>query len=72
MTERMTATEFDEKSSELLARLPIEVRAAVSWMAYDRGHAYGHEEILCHIQEYVGNLEQPLILLINRIKYENN
>ena len=71
MTERMTPEEFASQEEELLSRLSPEVRSAVSWMAYDRGHAYGYEECLIHVQEMVENLEEPLQNLVARVILES-
>ena len=64
----MTDGDFYQKEAELLERLPEELRPAVSWMAYDRGHAYGHEEVLGHVAEMVSELEEPVKRLIDRLK----
>ncbi len=53
MVERMTGEEFNVARAEMLAKLPKEFRAAVSWDAYDRGHAYGYEEVLIHVRSTV-------------------
>lgn len=53
MIECMTAEEFTQAEGQELAKLPEEFRAAVSWDAYDRGHAYGYEEVLSHVRSTV-------------------
>ena len=53
MVERMTGEEFNVAEAEVLAKLPEEFRAAVSWDAYDRGHAYGYEEVLIYVKDIV-------------------
>ena len=53
MVERMTGEEFNVAEAEVLANLPEEFRAAVSWDAYERGHAYGYEEVLNNIRATV-------------------
>ena len=63
----MTPEEFHAREAELLDRLPPELRSAVSWMCYDRGHAYGYEEVLGHVAEMVSALEEPVNQLCERI-----
>ena len=53
MVESMTGEEFNVAEGEVLAKLPEEFRAAVSWDAYERGHAYGYEEVLNNIRATV-------------------
>jgi len=43
---RMTGEEFAVKQNELLIQLPSQFRSAISYMAYERGHSAGHEEVL--------------------------
>lgn len=64
----MTHEEFERQEAELLARLPEELRPTISWMAYERGHAHGHEEVLGHVQQLVDDLEEPIKQLISRVK----
>lgn len=66
----MDHLEFNQQEAELLARLPEELRSTVSWIAYDRGHAYGHEEVLGHVREMVNELEEPIQKLIERVQRE--
>jgi len=47
---RMTDAEFTEKAYELLKDLPAPIQSAISYWAYKKGHAYGNESILEHIQ----------------------
>lgn len=64
----MTQDEFNQKEAEILERLPIQLRSAISWMAYDRGHAYGYEEVLNHVLAMVDALEKPVEDLINDMR----
>lgn len=52
----MTSEEFNAREAELLQALPQEFHSAVSYHAYERGHAYGHEEVLIHLGELVDML----------------
>jgi hypothetical protein len=56
----MTLDEFNTRQDEILARLPEELRPAVSHMAYERGHAYGYQEVLIHLEDLVAGLEAPV------------
>lgn len=49
----MTNEEFQKAEAAELSKLPEAFRSAVSWECYDRGHAYGHEEVLNHIRSTV-------------------
>ena len=64
----MTADEFNQKQEEILERLPSQLRNAISWLAWDRGHAYGYEEVLNHVLEMVDALEQPVLALMDDVK----
>lgn len=56
----MTLDEFNACQNKILARLPLELQAPISWLAYERGHAYGYQEVLIHLQDMVDNLEVPI------------
>jgi len=64
----MTQDKFEQKEAEILERLPYQLRNAISWMAYDRGHSCGYEEILIHVREMVDALEQPILDLIDSMR----
>lgn len=49
----MTAEEFNQQEQAELAKLPEAFRQAVSWECYDRGHAYGYDEVLNHVRTTV-------------------
>ena len=65
---RSTISYFEQQEAELLARLPEELRPTISYMAYERGHEYGREEVLSHVRQMVDDLEKPVQQLINRVK----
>jgi len=67
----MTAEEFNTKEKEILSAIPEEFHSAVSYQAYEDGHAYGYEEVLIHVQNLVGMLEKPIAEFEKRIKKEN-
>ena len=56
----MTLNEFNARQNEILERLPEELHAPISWLAYDRGHAYGYQEVLIHLDEMVSTLLVPI------------
>jgi hypothetical protein len=68
----MTADEFNAREAALLEHVPEELRSTISHMAYERGHAYGHEEVLGHVSDLVENLEPAIGRLIARIRQERN
>ena len=63
----MTNEEFNQKEEELLNELPPEFRSAVSYHAYERGHAYGHSEVFIHVAELVNLLEKPIAEYTKRL-----
>lgn len=65
---RMTEEEFVQKQTDLLNILPYELRSAVSYYAYEKGHSGGREEILGHVQDLVEMLNLPLVALLARVK----
>lgn len=67
----MTPEEFAEREQQILQDVPEELRSALSYMAYEQGHAYGHSEVLIHLQNYVDNLDKPIRELIKRVREEN-
>ena len=56
----MTEDEFTKEEEKILERLPVQFRAAVSYRAYEMGHAYGWDEVLLHLQELVEMLVEPI------------
>ena len=64
----MTLDEFDARQNEILARLPLELQAPISWLAYERGHAYGYQEVLIHLQDMVDDLEVPILTYGRRME----
>ena len=55
------------KQDELLQRVPEELRGALSYMAYERGHSAGADEILGILEGLVSDLEKPLQKLVDRL-----
>ena len=65
---RMTEAEYEAKSTELLSRIPYQLRGALSYMAYERGHASGLEDMWGNLQDLVWALEDPVKELIKAIE----
>jgi len=68
----MTANEYQIQESELLSKIPPELRSVLSYMAYERGHSAGYEEVLGVLQGLVSDLEKPLIELCKRLSEKHN
>lgn len=64
----MTNEEYAARERELLSQLPPEFHSAVSYHAYETGHAYGHEEVLIHLQGLVDMLVPCVNSYTQRIK----
>ena len=67
----MTQEEFDVKTEELLRDIPEEFRNTLNYMAYERGHAYGYDEVLNILYELVYNLKKPIETYTRRITTTN-
>ena len=63
----MTNEEFKRREEDLLRKLPPEFHAAVSYRAYELGHAYGHSEVLSHVGSLVDMLEEPIANYTKRL-----
>ena len=57
---RMTDEEFAKEQKEILADIPDEFKSALSYMAYERGHSSGNEEIITVLRDLVSNLQEPI------------
>jgi hypothetical protein len=66
----MTDEEYDAKQKEIFAEfnIPQELKGALSYMAYERGHSAGVEEQAIILRNLASDLSQPLQDLIARIK----
>jgi len=64
----MTDQEFNEEQAKLLRDIPEEFHAALTSMAYEKGHAYGHREILLYLEDYVDALREPIKKYTERLK----
>lgn len=68
--ERVTDQELEARQAELLKDLPEEFRGKLSYMAYERGHSSGNEEILICLQNLVSDLEEPIRKYGERVRKE--
>lgn len=58
------------KQQRLLEQVPVEFRAALSYMAYERGHSAGDAEITIVLADLVDGLKKPIKEFENRIERE--
>ena len=70
---KSTNTEVFEKElrklqDEILQGLPEELRPAVSYMAYERSHAYGYEEVINTLRGLVDELRDPVLAYGSRME----
>lgn len=66
----MTPDEYREAEKPLLEELPPELRAAISYMAYESGHSAGYHEVLDGLRGLVADLKEPLAAFEKRIRLE--
>ena len=57
-----------DAESYILRNIPAEFHSALSYMAYEKGHAYGPSEIRLHLKELAGGLESSFEKYEKRIK----
>jgi len=50
----MTPEQFNAKQQDLLQGVHPVLASALSWTAYERGHAYGYENVLSILSESIG------------------
>ncbi len=62
--------EFYEKQTEILKEIPIEFRAALSYMAWEHGHSSGFNEVLMILTDTIFHLKEPIKKFEERIKNE--
>ena len=58
---RMTLEEYNLQQDQLLEELPEELRPVISWMAYERGHSGGYEEVIGILTGLVSDLKGPIV-----------
>ena len=57
---RMTEQEYTEAQAELLKDFPPEFKGTLSYMAWERGHSAGYEEVLNELRGLVSDLKEPI------------
>jgi hypothetical protein len=67
---KMTDIQFAEKQTEILKDIPEEFKGALSYMAYEIGHASGNEEVIIALNDLVSNLKEPIRKFEKRIREE--
>lgn len=55
----MTESEFMERHGEILAKIPSNFHPAVSWYAWEHGHATGYQAVLEILSEIVNEILIP-------------
>jgi hypothetical protein len=66
----MTDEEFSKEQTELLKDVPNEFKGALSYMAYERGHSSGHEEVINELRMLISDLQEPIKSFGERIANE--
>lgn len=51
--ERAKREEFNQKEQQILRDIPVQFHDYFSQLAYKRGHAYGYNEVLNHLEDYI-------------------
>lgn len=64
----MTLDEYNTQQDSILQGLPEELRPAVSYMAYERSHAYGYEEVINTLRGLVHDLRSPVLAYGQRME----
>ncbi len=64
----MTNEEFIDKQQILLDRLPIEFHSEISYLAWERGHSGGYDDVLINLNDLVSALEKPIELFKKNLK----
>jgi len=63
----MTEQEYEAKQDELLWQIPEEFRSCLSYMAYEKGHSAGREEVINILSGLVNALIDPIYEFERRI-----
>ena len=67
----MTQDEYAKKQFELLLDVPDEFRGVLSYMAYERGHSGGREEVINILSGLVADLKPCIEAFEKRLLAEN-
>ena len=66
----VTDAEYAKKQAELLKEIPVEFHGPLSYLAYERGHAYGHDEVYSELQDLVYGLRDAIRAFEDRIRVD--
>ena len=56
----MDTIDYNQKEKEILSVIPKHFHSTLSYMAYERGHSAGEEEVLGCLQGLVGDLRDVI------------
>ena len=56
----MTEVEYLVEVEKLLIAIPQEFKETLAYMAYEKGHAYGYEEIICVLKNLISDLKPAI------------
>lgn len=59
---------MEAKQKEMLKEIPVEFHSVLAWMAYDRGHSAGEEEVLSILGSLVDDLKPAIDNFKKRMK----
>lgn len=59
---------FDRREEEILKDVPYEFRGTLTYMAYDKSHAYGREEMLFTLESLVFDLKEAIKKFEDRLR----
>jgi hypothetical protein len=69
--EDLVVSEIDVDNEEYILRdVPKELHSSFSWMAYEKGHAYGQDEVVSHLKGLVDDLLPAILAYGTRVKKE--
>ena len=58
----------EDEDEYILRNIPHEFHAALKHSAYERGHAYGEDEVMGELMDLVGLIEPAIVLYTRRIQ----
>lgn len=56
----ITEAEFAKRQAEMLKEIPTEFKPVLAYMAWERGHSAGYQEVLNILEDLVATLKKPL------------
>ena len=67
----MTEAEYSTKQAELLEQVPPEFWGAFGYMAWQRGHSSGHQEVLMILEDMIYELKDSIKNFEERVRRES-